>query len=143
MFIEPYLYFNGRCDEAIEFYHKALGAQVDVVLRFNEAPQQPPPGTIPAGFENKVMHSSLRIGNTRLMASDGNSTEPVQFGGVTLSLSVDSEADADRFFNALADGGRITMPLAKTFFSSRFGMVHDRFGVSWIIIAPGPAPAHA
>jgi PhnB protein len=137
MQLQPYLFFNGRCEEAIEFYRKALGAEVDMLMRYNESPDPPPPGVIPAGWENKVMHASLRIGGAVLMASDGCGEGPPSFQGFSLSLSVPDEATADRLFAALGDGGQVQMPLGRTFFSPRFGMVADRYGVSWmIIVAP-------
>jgi PhnB protein len=120
-FIQPYLFFNGSCEEAIEFYHKALGAEVEMTMRFKESPE-PPPGAMPPGVENKIMHSCFRIGQTTVMASDGDSTDKPTFQGFSLSLSV-NEKEADRAFNALADGGQVKMPLTKTFWSPRFGMV--------------------
>jgi PhnB protein len=136
MKVEPYLFLNGHCDEAIAFYKEALGAEVTILMRMNEAPDPPPPGAIPAGFENKVMHANLRVGSTMLMLSDGNSTEQQSFKGFTLSLSVADVAEAERIFNALLPGGNVTMPLGKTFWSPAFGMLQDRFGVGWMVIAP-------
>jgi PhnB protein len=135
MQVQPYLFFDGRCEEAIEFYKRTLGAEVLMLMRFNEAPEPPPPGMVPPGSENKIMHARLRIGDSEVMASDGRSTGNPSFQGVSLSLSVASEAEADRLFNALGEGGQVQMPIAKTFFSPRFGMVADRFGVSWMIVA--------
>ncbi|MCZ7635496.1 MAG: VOC family protein [Verrucomicrobia bacterium] len=130
--VQPYLFFGGRCDEALTFYQKALGATVDMVMRFKESPDPPPPGVLPAGFEDKIMHSSFRVGGTTVMASDG--CEPDQkFAGFSLSLSVPTEAEADRAFAALAEGGQVRMPLGKTFWTSRFGMVTDRFGIGWMV----------
>ena len=134
MKVQPYLFFDGRCEEAIEFYKRTLGADVLTLLRFNEAPEPPPPGMVPPGSENKIMHASMRIGETEVMASDGRSMGNPVFQGVSLSLSVSSEAEADRLFNALGEGGQVQMPIGKTFFSPRFGMVADRFGVSWMIV---------
>lgn len=131
--IEPYLFFNGSCEEAIEFYRKALGAEVEMMMRFKESPEPPPPGTVPPGFENKIMHASFRIDQARVLASDGCSTEKPSFQGFSLSLSVPNEKEADRVFGALADGGQVKMPLTKTFWSPRFGMVEDRFGIGWMI----------
>ena len=130
--IQPYLMFGGRCEEALEFYRTALGAQIDMLMRFKDSPEPPPPGMLPPGFENKVMHASFRIGDNILMASD-DCQEGQQFKGFSLSISVATEAEADRFFTALSDGGQIQMPLAKTFWSPRFGMLTDRFGISWMI----------
>jgi PhnB protein len=134
MRVEPYLFFDGRCEEAIEFYRKALGAEVTMLMRYKESPEPPPPGKVPPGSENKVMHSNLRIGETMVMASDGNCQGKPSFQGFSLSVTAPNEAEAERMFTALADGGQVQMPLAKTFFSPRFGMVADRFGVSWMII---------
>jgi len=136
MTIEPYLFFNGRCEEAIEFYKKALGAEVLMLMRYNESPDAPPPGMVPAGWDNKIMHTSLRIGNANMMASDGCS-EGLNFQGFSLSLAVANETEAKRVFDALSDGGQIRMPLTKTFWSPCFGMVADRFGVGWMVtVAP-------
>jgi PhnB protein len=131
--IEPYLFFEGRCEEAVEFYKKALKAEVTMLMRYKESPEPPPPGMLPPGSENKIMHASLRIGEATVMASDGNCSGRPSFHGVSLSLSVKSEQDADPIFNALAEGGQVQMPLGKTFWSPRFGMVTDRFGVAWMI----------
>ena len=134
MIVQPYLNFNGRCEEAIEFYRKALGAEVGMMMRFKESPEPPQPGMVPPGNENKILHTSFRVGDSTIMASDGRCQGKSEFQGISLSLTVAREADADRFFNALAQGGPVQMPLAKTFFSPRFGMVADRFGVSWMVI---------
>ena len=131
--VQPYLMFNGRCEEAVEFYRKALGATLEFSMRFKESPEPPPPGMVPPGFENKIMHCSFRIGATTLMASDGCSAGQPKFERFSLSISVPNEAEADRAFAALADGGKIGMPLGKTFWSPCFGMVEDRFGVSWMV----------
>ena len=104
-----------------------------MLMRFKEAPDPPPPGMVPPGFENKVMHTSLRIGETVVMASDGCTEGNPSFKGFSLSLAVEKAADADRLFAALADGGQVQMPLGKTFWSPRFGMVTDRFGMGWMI----------
>jgi PhnB protein len=135
--IEPYLFFNGRCEQALEFDRKALGAEVQFMMRYKESPEPPRPGMVPAGFENKIMHTSFRVGQTTVMASDGCSTEKASFQGFSLSLSVPSELEADRAFAALADGGQVRMPLTRTFWSPRFGMVVDRFGIGWMIGVPG------
>ncbi|HEY7715503.1 MAG TPA: VOC family protein [Candidatus Binatia bacterium] len=137
MAIEPYLFFNGRCAEAIEFYRKALGAEVLMMMRFKESPEPPPPGMLPAGFEDKIMHATLRIGDATVMASDGRCTGQTSFQGFSLSLTAANEDDAKRKFTALAEGGEIQMPLGKTFWSPCFGMVADRFGVGWMVtVAP-------
>jgi PhnB protein len=134
MKVQPYLFFDGRCEEAIEFYKKALGAEVLMLMRFSDSPDPPPPGMVPPGSENKIMHSAMRIGETEVMASDGHCMGKAAFQGVSLSVSASSEAEADRLFNALAEGGQVQMPIGKTFFSPRFGMVADRFGVSWMVV---------
>jgi PhnB protein len=133
MQIQPYLSFNGRCEEAIEFYRKALGATVETMMRFKESPDPMPPGMLAPGFENKVMHATLRIGGAVLMASDGMAAGALDFKGFSLSIDAADAAGADRMFNALAVGGKVTMPLAKTFWSPYFGMVTDRFGVGWMV----------
>jgi len=130
--IQPYLMFGGRCEEALEFYRAALGAQIDMLMRYQDSPEAPPPGMLPPGFENKVMHASFRVGGNVLMASDG-CEQGQEFNGFSLSISVTEETEAKRFFSALADGGTVQMPLAKTFWSPCFGMLTDRFGVSWMI----------
>lgn len=134
MQVQPYLFFDGRCEEALAFYGSALGAQVEALMRFKDSPQPHEPGMVPAGCEDKVMHASFRIGDTTLMASDGRCLGQPSFQGFALSLTAQDDGAAERLFAALADGGQVQMPLAKTFFSSRFGMVADRFGVSWMVI---------
>jgi PhnB protein len=137
MQVQPYLFFDGRCEDAIDFYRSTLGAEVEMLMRFRDSPDPPPPGMIPPGGENKVMHAALRIGDATVLASDGRCLGKPSFQGFALSLTVSSEAEANRMFASLADGGQVQMPLAKTFFSSRFGMVADRFGVSWMVyVAP-------
>jgi PhnB protein len=137
MQVQPYLFFDGRCDEAVEFYRSALGAEVTMLMRFKDSPEPHEPGMVPPGAGDKVMHVSLRIGETTVLASDGRCEGRPSFQGFALSLMVPHEPEADRLFAALADGGQVQMPLTKTFFASRFGMVADRFGVSWMIyVAP-------
>lgn len=133
MQVQPYLDFNGRCEEAIEFYKKALGATVQMLMRFKDCPEPCPDGMDPAAA-NKVMHASLRIGDSTVMASDGRCKGQAAFAGISLTLTAPNDAEAGRRFKALSDGGQVTMPLTKTFFSSSFGMVTDRFGVSWMVI---------
>ena len=134
MNVQAYLFFNGRCEEALEFYRKALGAEVLELLRFSESPEPPPPGVVPPGFENKIMHCCWRVGDTQIMASDGcsASSEP-SFQGFSLSLNPSSAAEADRLSTALAEGRQVQMPLGQTFWSPCFGMVVDRFGLSWMV----------
>ena len=131
--VQPYLFFNGRCEEALEFYKKALGAEVVMTMRYKESPEPPPPGMVPPGFENKIMHTSFRVGQTVVMASDGCSTDAVKFEGFSLSLALSTPEEVDRIFNALAEGGQVTMPAGKTFWSPRFGLVTDKFGIGWMI----------
>jgi PhnB protein len=135
--ITPYLDFAGRCEEAIDFYRDVLGAEVDMMMRYNESPEPPPPGMLQAGFEKKLMHVSFRIAGVLMMASDG-CDDTSKFSGFQLTLSVRTEAVAQRYFAGLAAGGIIRMPLTKTFWSPCFGMVTDRFGLSWMISVPGP-----
>jgi PhnB protein len=143
MKVQPYLFFDGRCEEAIDFYKKALGAEVLMLMRFRENPDTPPPGMVPPGSEDKVMHACLRIGESEVMASDGMCSGNAAFAGVSLSLEVPNEAEADRLFNALGEGGQVQMPIGKTFFSPRFGVVADRFGVSWMVVTTPAAAARA
>jgi PhnB protein len=134
MQIQPYLFFEGRCDEAIEFYRKALGAEILSLMRYKDSPEPAKPGMLPPGTDSKVMHSSFKIGETTVMASDGLCSGKPEFKGFSLTLAASSDSEAERLFSALGEGGQVRMPLGKTFFSSRFGMVADRFGVSWMII---------
>ena len=137
MHVQPYLFFDGRCEEAVEFYKKTLGAEVTMLMRFKDSPEPQPPGMVPPGSEDKVMHASFRIGDSTVMASDGQCLEKLAFQGFSLSISASDAAEADRLFNALGDGGQVQMPLTETFFSPRFGMVADRFGVCWMVnVAP-------
>ena len=137
MAIDPYLNFDGRCEEAIEFYKKALGAEVAMLLRFSDSPEQHTEGCAPTpGTDNKIMHCTMLIGGSTVMASDCNCTGQASYQGISLALSVRDEAAADKASNALADGGQVHMPLTKTFFSPRFGVVADRFGVSWMVNVP-------
>ena len=135
--IQPYLMFGGRCQEALDFYAKAVGAQVDMIMLFKDSPDPTPPGMLPPGFENKIMHSAFRIGGNTIMASDGCTEESTSFSGFSLSYTVQTEADAHRIFNALADGGQVQMGLMETFWSPCFGMLTDRFGIGWMIMVPG------
>ncbi len=132
MSVQPYLFFDGRCEEAVEFYRRALGAEVITLLRFKDSPE-PPQCALPPGGEEKIMHASFRIGEATVMASDGRCEGRPNFQGFSLVLTASDEAEAGRLFTALSEGGQVQMPLAKTFFSPCFGMVADRFGVSWMI----------
>ncbi len=132
MQVQSYLMFNGRCEEAIEFYKKALGAKVEMLMRFKDAPE----GQCAPGTENKVMHSALKIGDTVIMATDGMMKDQgkLEFKGISLTLNPTTEAECERLFNALADGGQVYQPLIKTFFSPKFGVVADKFGVNWMVL---------
>jgi len=130
--IQPYLFFGGRCDEAIAFYQTALGAKIEMIMRFKESPEPPPPGMMPPNWDEKVMHASFTIGTARIMASDGCG-ETNGFSGFSLSLTLPDETAAQRAFAALAEGGTVGMPLGKTFWSPCFGMVTDRFGIAWMV----------
>ena len=131
MKVQPYLFFNGRCEEAAEFYKKALGAEVTALMRFKESPE---PSMTPPGSAEKIMHMSMRIGESTVLASDGMCAGEVNFQGVSMALLASSDSEAKRWFDALSDGGQVQMALTKTFFSSSFGMVADKFGVAWMIV---------
>ena len=133
MQVQPHLCFEGRCEEAVEFYQKTLGAEVMMLMRFQDSPEPPQPGMVPPNSEHKVMHTSFRIGEATVMASDGQCAGRPSFQGFALSLTVPDEAEAERLFAALADGGQVQMPLTTTFFAPRCGMVADRFGVAWMV----------
>ena len=144
MLVQSYLFFNGRCEEALEFYRKALGAQVTMMMRFKENPEPMTDGCGPDGGPgpdpNSIMHASFKIGETEVMASDGMGGGKAEFKGFSLSVSAASDAEAQRLFKLLGEGGKVEMPMAKTFFASSFGVVVDRFGVSWMVIKPLPMP---
>jgi PhnB protein len=131
MQVQPYLFFDGQCEEAIAFYQSKLGAQVEMMMRFKESPD---PEMCPPGSADKVMHAAFRIGDATVMASDGRCEGKPKFEGFSLTISAASDAEAEKLFGALADGGQVQMPLGKTFFASKFGMVADRFGVGWMVI---------
>ncbi len=133
--ITPYLFFSGRCDEALKFYEQALGAKTEMIMRFNESPAPVPEGMLQAGFESKIMHSSFTIDGVRVMAGDG-CDDKGKMEGVQLALSVATEAEAHKAFNALAVGGTVGMPLTKTFWSPCYGMVTDKFGITWMVMVP-------
>ena len=134
MLMQPYLFFNGRCEEAVDFYCSALDAKVEMVMRYRESPEPAADQSLPQGWDDKIMHAAIYVGDLLLMMSDGCDTDGT-FSGFSLALSLKSPADVDRYFNALSKGGKVTMPLAKTFWSPRFGMLTDRFGVSWMLMA--------
>jgi PhnB protein len=130
--IQPYLFFNGRCEEAVEFYRRALGAEVEMLMRMKESPEGMPPD-MPPGYGDKIMHGSLRIQGAPIMVSDGMAAGGPSFEGFSLSLNVGDAKTAERWFKALSEGGEVTMPLSKTFWSPLFGMLKDRFGVQWMV----------
>jgi PhnB protein len=135
MQVEPYLDFNGRAEEAVEFYKRALNAEVEMLMRFKDAPPNAcGPGGIAPGTESKVMHATLRIGQSKVMLSDGRMQGPTKFGGISLSLAVQNDDQAKKAFTALSEGGQVCVPLNKTFFASSFGIVTDKFGVTWMVI---------
>jgi PhnB protein len=139
MKIEPYIFLEGRAEEAIEFYKKAIGATVMMMMRFKENPDAAACPN-PPGMENKIMHATLTVGSTQLMLSDGRCESAPKFDGFALSLSAANPAEAEKLFKALGDGGKAIVPIAKTFFSPAFGMLQDRFGVMWMVIVPVPMP---
>jgi PhnB protein len=134
MTIQPYLFFEGRADEAVAFYQKVFGAEVQMLMRYKDSPDPCPEGMIPPGSESKVMHMMMKIGDAVVMGSDGRCSGTPGFQGFSLCYAAKDATDADRVFSALSDGGTVQMPMGKTFFSPRFGMVADRFGVSWMVI---------
>jgi PhnB protein len=136
--IEPYLFFNGNSEEALEFYGRVLGARLEMLMRFSESPEPIPAERLPAGSENKVMHGSMLIGDQRIMVSDGGCMTGKTFAGFCLSLTVPTEEEARQKFDGLADGGRVDMPLGPTFWSPFFGMVTDKFGIQWMVTLPDP-----
>jgi PhnB protein len=135
MQVQSYLFFNGRCQEAADFYATAIGAKVEMMMRYSDAPSPPPKGSLPEGWGDKVLHMALRIGETQVLASDGNSPTP-EFSGFRLSLAVADAAAAKKAFAALADGGSVQAPLSSTFFAESFGMLTDKFGVGWMVLSP-------
>lgn len=140
--VQPYLNFEGRCEEALEFYRLHLGAEITMMMRMSDNPEPCPEGMMPPGTEKKIMHAAFRVGETTLMASDCRCSGEPKFQGISLSLSVSEAETADRVFAAFSEGGSVEMPLGKTFWSPRFGMVTDRFGISWMVnlCLPQPQP---
>jgi PhnB protein len=137
MKVDPYLFFDGRCEEAIEFYKSALGAEVQMIMRNSDSPAPPPPGMLPPGSENKIMHSSILVKGALIMLSDGHCGGKTEFKGFSLSLDCDTQDEARQFFDALAAGGQVNMPLSQTFWAPLFGMVVDKFGVNWMVGVSG------
>jgi len=133
MVIQPYLFFDGSCEAALQFYQQAIGAEVQLLMRYKDAPDPPPPGMVAPGTENKVMHVTFRVGESLVMASDGHCGGKADFRGFALSLALPGPADVDRAYAALVEGGKVDMPLGKTFWSPRFGMLTDRLGVRWML----------
>jgi len=132
--VETYLFLEGSCEEAINFYVRELGAKIEMMMRYKESPEPAQPGMCPPNSGDKIMHASLKIGATMVMMSDGRCSGKADLHGFALSLSAANAAEADRTFAALSNGGQVVMPLTKTFFSEKFGMVTDRFGVMWMVI---------
>lgn len=137
MQVQAYLNFDGRAEEAIEFYRQAVGAEVQMLMRYKDSPEPCSPDMVPPGSENKVMHATFRIGDSSLMASDCHCKGQAKFDGISLSLTADNPGRAEKCFAALSVGGKVNMPLGKTFFSPSFGVVTDKFGVTWMVYVPG------
>ena len=133
--VQPYLFFDGKCEEALEFYKTAIGAKVDMLMRFKENPDKPDPSHMPPNSGDKVMHAAFKVGDTQILASDGHCAGKPSFQGFGLALNAKNDAEAEKLFAALGKGGQIQQPLVKTFFASKFGMVADRFGIMWLVIA--------
>jgi PhnB protein len=134
MNVQPYVFFDGKCEEALEFYKGAVGAKVDMMMRFKEAPAEMQ-GQMSPGSKDKVMHAAFKIGDTQILASDGECQGKPNFQGFSLTINAANDAEADKLFAALGKGGKVTMPMSETFFASRFGMLADKFGVNWMVIA--------
>lgn len=134
MQIQAYLFFNGHTEEAVDFYRRALGAELEMLMRFKDAPDPPPPGMVPDGWGDKVMHASITVGDQRIMLSDGCDPAAAGHQGFALAVSVPDVASADRVFAALGEGGSVTMPQSATFWSPSFGMLTDRYGVGWMVM---------
>ena len=131
MQIQPYLFLEGRTEEAIEFWRKAVGAEVQMLMRWKDCPEK---GNMPNPMpDEKVMHASIRVGDSTILASDGNCSGQMKPQGFALSLTAKDPAEAEKAFSALSQGGQVQMPLGKTFFSPAFGMLADKFGVSWMV----------
>jgi PhnB protein len=137
--IQPYLFFRGRCEEAINYYKETLGAEVRMLMRFKDNPEKPSPDKVSAAFDERIMHAALRVFGAEILMSDGMKQGPSDFQCMSLSVSVQSEAAVDRIINALAAEGNIQMPPGKTFFAKRFGAVVDKFGLTWMVIAQSQA----
>jgi PhnB protein len=142
--VQTYLFFDGRCDEALAFYKQAVRAEVGALMRFKDGPPADPANCGGGGMAqppgDKVMHGEMKVGDTTVLISDGNCGGNAKFDGFALTIAVPTEAECDKLFNALADGGKVIMPAARTFFSPKFGMVADRFGVTWMILVDSQKP---
>ena len=132
MQVNSYLFFDGKCEEALEFYKSKLGAKVTALMRFKEAPDQT---NMSPESKDKVMHSEFMVGETKILASDGYCKGAPKFDGFSLTIQCANDAEAEKLYKAVGEGGQVTMPLDKTFFASSFGMVTDKFGVGWMVIA--------
>ena len=135
MNVQPYVFFDGKCEEALEFYKQALGAKVEMMMRYSENPDKPDPSKMPPNSANKIMHAAFKVGDTQILASDGHCQGKPSFQGFGLAISAANDAEASKVFNAVGKGGKVQAPLGKTFFASSFGMVTDKFGVLWMVIA--------
>ena len=133
MHVQSYLFFDGRCEEALDFYKKTLGATVDMLMRFKDAPDQ---SMVTPESREKIMHCAFHVGATQVLASDGRCMGKPDFQGFGMALTAQDNAEAERLFVALGEGGEVRMPMSETFFATRFGMVADRFGVAWMVLAP-------
>lgn len=132
MHVNAYLIFEGKCEQALEFYKSKLGAEVTTLMRFKDAPDQ---SQVKPESRDKVMHAEFTVGETKILASDGYCKGAPKFDGFSLTIQCGNDAEAERLFKAIGDGGKVTMPLEKTFFASRFGMATDKFGVGWMVIS--------
>jgi PhnB protein len=139
MHTQIYLFFDGRTEEALDFYKKTLGIEVEMLMRFKDAPGPDDPNCPPPPKPDAVMHSSFKLGGQTIMASDGNCGGKAEFKGFSLSLAVKTEGEAEKLFAALSEGGQVTQPLIQTFFSPKFGMVQDKFGVGWMVLVEQPS----
>ena len=133
--VQPYLFFDGKCEEALDFYKGAIGAKVEMLMRFKENPDKPDPSHMPPNSDDKVMHAAFRVGDTQVLASDGQCAGKPSFQGFGLTLNAKDDAEAEKLFAAVGKGGQVQQPLVKTFFASKFGMVTDKFGIMWMVIA--------
>jgi PhnB protein len=136
--LHTYLNYGGNCAEAFRFYEKHLGGKIGMMMTYAEMPNSE---NAPPGPKDAIVHASMNLGGTRIMGSDVPADRFQPMRSVYLSLSLDSDAEAERIYKLLADGGEVFMPMQDTFFATRFGMLRDRFGTSWMIIHERPMPA--